>query len=170
MSQGIRESRVAQILVVVIVGSIVQVIAGGLVGEIVAGGHAQLHAGTALVVAVVGLAIRLRWVSSGAASGLPAFGLGVLAAAWLIESLGAYGFGPDNDSRVNAFVLLHDLGLDLVGLGMLAAVIGVVTGVAVAARRRTGVVRWLVAGGAVVGLAGGLVFLLAMFGMLPDLG
>lgn len=136
-------------LVIVIAGSMIQVIVGGLVTGVVAGGHAQFHAATALGLAGLGLAIRLRWPASGAASSLPALGLGVLAAAWLVESLGAYGYGPDNDTRVNSFVLLHELGLILSALGMLSTVAGVAAGIVAAGRRRTGPARAMLFAGAV---------------------
>lgn len=156
MGEGIRKSRGALFLVAVIVGSIVQVIVGGLVVEFVAGGHAQFHAAAAVVLAGIGLAIRLRWSASGAASSLPALGFGVLATAWLVESLGAYGYGPDNDTRVSSFVLLHELGLILSALGMIATVAGVTAGIVVAGRRRAGTARAMLFAGAlgmsVVGL------------------
>jgi hypothetical protein len=170
MGRSIRESLVAQLLVVMAVGSVIQIVVGGFVSGLVAGDHAQFHAATALVVALIGLAIVLRWPASGAASRLPALGLGALAAAWLVESLGGYGFGPDNDTRVNAFVLLHDLGLGLVGLGMLAAVAGVAAGIVVAGRRRTGPAQTIIVVGAIGVFVVGFVTMLALTGMLPIFG
>lgn len=162
-----RDSRVARLLVGIIAISIVQLVVGALVTSIVAGGHAQLHAMMALVPALIGYGIVVRFPNAGAASRLPAFGLATLAAAWVVESFGGYGYGPDNDSRVNSFVLLHDLGLTLVPLGMVAALLGVAAGVVVAARGRAGAVRWLAFAVVGLGLVGGSLSLLTLTGLSP---
>lgn len=102
-------------------------------------GHAQFHAIFALFVVLPALAIATRRGSEPTiASTAPIVGLASAAIAQLVESVGALGYGPDNDLRVNGLVALHDIGLAITPLGLIAALAGVTVGIGVLVRRRTG--------------------------------
>jgi hypothetical protein len=130
-----------------------------------AAGHAVFHALVALGTLLPALGIAWRWPEAGLASRAPALGLFAFAVAQLVESLGAFGYGPDNAERINGMVVLHDLGLGLTAVGMVVALAGIVVGIAVAANRRPGPARLVIAGGA--GLLGvlGVLFIKTMIGL-----
>jgi hypothetical protein len=102
-------------------------------------GHAQVHAIFALVVLLPALALASRRGSRPTiASKAPIVGLATVAVAQLVESVGALGYGPDNDLRANGLVALHDIGLAITPLGLIAALAGITVGIGVLVRRRTG--------------------------------
>ena len=154
-----------RLLVVAILACLAQVVVSQLLTQVVAAGHATLHALVALVALLPALAIAWRWPAAGLASRAPVLGLLALAVAQLTESLGAFGYGPDNDTRINGMVALHDLGLGLTALGLMLAVAGFAIGIAVAASRRQGPARLVILGGAVGIAIGGALFVKTMIGL-----
>ena len=151
-------SGLRRLVVVAIAVCLAQIVLAQFLTDIVASGHAVFHALFALAVLLPALAIAWRWPAAGLASRAPVLGLLALAAAQFVESLGAFGYAPDNDTRANGMVALHDIGLALTALGLMAAVAGVVLGVMVAAGRRTGTLRLAtMAAAALLGVGGILV-------------
>jgi hypothetical protein len=113
----------------------------GILAESGATDHSRLHAGIALAVLVIaGTILRVRPDPS-IASRAPVIGLALLAAAQLIESVGALGYGPDNDTRRNDIVVAHDIGLMATGVAMLALVVAlaIAAGSLTAGRSRQGI-------------------------------
>jgi hypothetical protein len=97
----------------------------GILAESGATDHSRLHAVIALTLLLVaGVILRVR-SDPGIARRAPVIGLVLLAAAQLIESVGALGYGPDNDTRRNDLVLAHDFGVMATGVAMLAMVVTV---------------------------------------------
>lgn len=168
LRQVFHSSITARIVAVMVFLALAQLAVAQVVADGGATGHAWVHV-LLFVLPSLALAalIVLRWPNAGHAARLPVIGLSTLAAAPLIESVGALGFGVDNESRVNGIVILHDLGLGLTGIGLLAALVGMATGVGIASWRLDGRRRWLGLAAMVVVGSGGLLFVLAMTGMLP---
>jgi uncharacterized membrane protein YhaH (DUF805 family) len=88
-------------------------VVGELVKAVVAGGHGQFHALFAAVFLAPALALAIRRPRGGAASTPAIIGLTIAALSQLIEGVGGFGYGPDNDSRVNALAQVHDLGVTI---------------------------------------------------------
>ena len=135
-----------------------QLILAGLFSAGDATGHARYHAIFALIFLLPAGAAVARWSGPGSASRFLAMGLAAGGAAQLVESVGAFGFDSRNDVRINGFAAVHDFGLLLSGLGMIAALLGLAISIAVVARRRSGAQRWLgLAVAGVAGVGGGLI-------------
>jgi hypothetical protein len=117
-----------------VVIAVVLLASAGVLAESGATDHSRLHAGIALALLVIaGIILRVRPDPS-IARRAPVIGLVLLAAAQLIESVGALGYGPDNDTRRNDIVVAHDVGVMATGVAMLAMVVAV----AIAAGSLTG--------------------------------
>ena len=133
-----------------------------LMADRVASGHAYFHVLFGLIGAVPAgiLAARpepARWRS------IAIVGLELLAITQLVEAIGAWGFGPDNDSVVSGFKAMHDLGLAISPLGLLGAVGGVALAIGVALRAQgRSLLAVLAAGGMAVA---GLVVVVKLIGM-----
>ena len=136
---------------------------GALVQSIVAGGHGQFHALFATVFLAPALVLAIRRPRGGAASTPAIIGLSVAALSQLVEGVGGFGYGPDNDSRVNALAQVHDLGVMIAPVGLVAAAVGITAAVAQLLRPRFGLVPGLAL--AAVVLAGLLVVIAKMVGM-----
>lgn len=130
-----------------------------------AGGHARFHAIIASICLGVALALVLRFPATGLKATAPAVGFSAFGLAQLTESLGAFGYGPDNDSRVNGLVFFHDLGLGLSALGLVSVALGVSVGVGLAFWRVGGAGRWIGAGASGAALIGGLFVVKALIGL-----
>jgi hypothetical protein len=126
--------------VVALAGSaVVMLVVPAVLALPLAVGHAQYHAVFALAVLVPALVVARRGGSRPTmATAAPILGLAAVAVTQLAESIGALGYGPENDERVNGLVAFHDLGLAITPLGLVAAMVGVTIGLAVAVGRRTG--------------------------------
>ena len=97
----------------------------GVLAESGATDHSRLHAGIALALLVIaGIILRVR-PNPSIVRRAPVVGLVLLAAAQLIEAVGALGYGPDNDTRRNDIVVAHDIGVMATGVAMLAMVVTV---------------------------------------------
>jgi hypothetical protein len=162
--ETLRASVILQAIAIGLVLGLAQLLLAGVFAAGEAVGHARFHGLFAICVLVVAGAIHLRWRAVGWASRAPALGLVGLAAAQLVESAGAYGFDADNETR-NAVAIVHDIGLALTPLGMVAAIIGLAAGMGVAASRGSGARRWAGAAASVVGLAGGILVVKTLMGM-----
>jgi hypothetical protein len=129
-----------------------------------ASGHAQFHALFALV--ALGIAGVLVTPPRGTtlASLAPSMGLLVLALAQVVEGVGAFGYGPDGNSRANGLVALHDLGFLLMPVGLMAVAVGVAVGIGAIVARRSGRPKLAVTAGAVVTL-GALVAVAKLIGL-----
>jgi hypothetical protein len=77
------------------------------------------------------------------------------------------GFDSNNEGRVGDIVVLHDLGLGLSAIGMVAAAFGIGAGAGIAAWRLHGRRRWLGLAATLIVSSGGLVFVLTLTGMSP---
>jgi hypothetical protein len=132
----------------------VMFVVGALVQAVVAGGHGQFHALFASVFLVPALVLAVRRPRGGSASGPAIIGLTIAALTQLVEGVGGFGYGPDNDGRVNVLAQVHDLGLLLAPVGLVAAAAGITVGVAQRIRPRIGLWPALVLAAAVMsGLA-----------------
>jgi hypothetical protein len=116
-----------------------------------AAGHVRYHASIALVVLAMAI-LPARRAEGSARAMAPAIGLWLFAAAQLVEAVGGAGFDAANETR-NGIAWIHDLGLGLTALGLVAAVVGIAVGIRDALARR-GVPRGIAFGGgaAVVGV------------------
>jgi hypothetical protein len=127
-----------------------------------AAGHVRYHALSALVVlAIAVLAARRAGVGGRAAA--PAIGLWVFAAAQLVEAVGGAGFNADNETR-NELAVIHDLGLGVSAIGLVAAVLGISIGIGDALANR-GASRGITVGGGAVILGLGLFAVKTLIGM-----
>jgi len=107
-----------------IVVAVALLASAGVLAESGATDHSRLHAAIALALLVIA-GIILGRPDPSIARRAPVVGLLLLAAAQLIESIGALGYGPDNDTRRNDIVLAHDFGVMATGVAMLAMVVAV---------------------------------------------
>ena len=154
-----------RLVVVGILACLAQIVLAQFLTSIVAGGHAAMHALMALVALLPALGIAWRWPAGGLATRAPVLGLVALATAQFVESIGAFGYGPDNDGRVNGIVVLHDLGSGLTALGLVAAVVGIAVGIGAVASRRQGRLRLAMLGAAAAVGVMGTVFIKTMIGL-----
>ena len=116
-------SRYALAVAAEIVIAVALLASAGILAESGATGHSRLHAATALVLLIIaGTILRVR-PNPSIARRAPVIGLALLAAAQLIESVGALGYGPDNETRRNDIVVAHDIGLMATGFALLAVVV-----------------------------------------------
>jgi hypothetical protein len=129
------------------------VVASFLMAASVASDHAYFHVMFGLTGAIpAGILASRRepalWRSIAIA------GLALLAVTQLVEAVGAWGFGPDNDTVVSPIKALHDLGVAISPIGLFGAVAALAVAMAVALRARgQGMLAIAAAGGiAVVGL------------------
>jgi hypothetical protein len=91
-----------------------------------AAGHVRSHALSAVVVLAVAALIARRAAGSRPAVA-PAIGLWLFAAAQLVEGVGGAGFVAANQTR-NSLAVIHDLGIALTSVGLVAAVVGIAIG------------------------------------------
>jgi hypothetical protein len=92
-----------------------------------AAGHVRYHAMVGL--AALAVAVLPAWRARGSRrAAAPAIGLLLLAAAQLVEAVGGAGFDADNATR-NDLAAIHDLGLGLTEIGLVAAVLGIAIGI-----------------------------------------
>lgn len=139
---------------------------GLLVGaDVIADGdaasHVRYHALIALV--VLAIAVPLARRSGGSPRGAaPAVGLWIFTAAQLVEAVGGAGYDAANATR-NDLAVIHDFGIGLSALGLVAAVFGIAIGIMDALARR-GVQSGIALGGGVAFLALGLVVIRTLIG------
>ncbi len=112
----------------------------GALAESGATDHSRLHAAIALALLVIaGTILRVR-PNPSIARQAPVIGLVLLAGAQLIESVGALGYGPDNDTRRNDIVVAHDIGVMATGVALLAMVVaGAIAAGSLTGRSRQGI-------------------------------
>jgi hypothetical protein len=133
-----------------------------VIADGVAASHVRYHALIAL--AVLATAVLPARRSDGSARGAaPALGLWLLAAAQVVEGVGGAGYDAANATR-NGLAVIHDLGLGLTGLGLVAAVFGTAIGVRDALARR-GVNGGIALGSGVAFLTVGLVAIKTLTGL-----
>jgi len=136
---------------------------GVLVRSIVAGEHGMYHALFASVFLAPALVLAIRRPRGGTASTPAIIGLTIAALSQLVEGVGGFGYGPDNDGRVNALAQVHDIGLALAPIGMVAAALGITVSAAQVIRPRFGLAPGIVLAAVVmVGLG---VLIAKMIGM-----
>ena len=115
-----------------------------------AAGHVRYHAVIALVVLGIALVPARRAGDSWRAMA-PSIGLWVLAFAQIVEAVGGAGFDAANETR-NGLAVIHDLGIGLTALGLVAVILGIAVGIWDALARR-GIPRRIAVGGGVAILA-----------------
>ena len=125
---------VLRVLGAAVIAAVALLIGADVIARGGAAGHVRLHALVALVVAAPAVALAWRGAPAGFTSA-PALGLLTLTLAQLVEGVGGAGFDANNDTR-NGLAVIHDLGLALTPIGLLAAVTGIAIGVWAGARRR----------------------------------
>jgi hypothetical protein len=109
-----------------------------------AAGHVRYHALIALVVLAIAVVSARRAGDSWRAFA-PSIGLWLLAFAQLVEAVGGAGFDADNETR-NGLAVIHDLGIGLTSLGLVAVILGIAVGIWDALARR-GIPRGIAVGG-----------------------
>ena len=127
-----------------------------------AAGHVRYHASIALVVLAIAI-LPARRAEGSARAMAPPIGLWLFAFAQLVEAVGGAGFDAANDTR-NGIAWIHDLGLGLTGLGLVAAVVGIAIGIQGALARR-GVQRGIAFGGGAAVLGVGLFVVKTLIGI-----
>lgn len=145
-----------------VLAALVWFLVAGMLAEPESAEHARLHAAIVAMLLLVAGAIRTRWPSAGLASWAPAVGLSLLAVGQAFEAIGAIGF--DASGR-QGLAELHDIGLMITPLGMVATVIGITIGLAVGSGRQAGAARWTGIAAAIVVLVGGLTVVKTMIGL-----
>ena len=108
-----------------IVVAVALLASAGVLAESGATDHSRLHAGIALAVLVIAGAILRVRPNPSIARRAPVIGLVLFAGAQLLESVGALGYGPGNDTRRSDVVVAHDIGVMATGVAMLAMVVAV---------------------------------------------
>jgi len=119
-------------------------VVGALVRASVAGGHGQFHALFAAVFLLPALVLALRNPSGGPASTPVVVGFAITAITQLLEGVGGFGYDPENAVRVNALASVHDLGVAIAPLGLVAAALGITLSVAQLLRPRFGLLPGVV--------------------------
>jgi len=165
MRQAWASGRIARVAIVGLVLAGASVGASVVFNRLVATGHAQMHAVIAAICFGIALTVVARWPAAGLAVIAPALGFCAFAVAQLTESLGAFGYGPDNDGRVNGLVVFHDLGVGLSALGLVSLIVGASVGVGLAFWRIGGAGRWIGAGSGGALLIGGLFVVKTLIGI-----
>lgn len=163
--RALRRTLVGRLLGACLLASVGLVILALLLARVASSGHAIFHASSALLVLALGAAIIARWPAAGAASLAPAVGCLLMGISQLVEGVGALGYGVDGNSRQNGLVVLHDLGLAITPIGLVAMVLGFGIAVAALAGRRRGPGRRLAVPLAVAFVIGGLVLVGKMIGL-----
>jgi hypothetical protein len=145
---------------VLVAMAVVVVLSTAMAGSM-ADGHAKFHVIFGLIGAVPAAVIASR-PTPGRAAILAVVAFELLAITQLVESVGAWGFGPDNSTVVSDIKGVHDLGLALAPIGLVGGVVGLAIVAGEMGRQRLGTVGAAVA---VVGLlAGGLFVVKVMIG------
>lgn len=134
----------------------------GTLADAEAADHAQLHATIVAVLLLVAGAIRARWPAAGLASWAPTVGLLLFATGQAFEALGAIGYDAAGRQKLAE---LHDVGLMVTPLGLVATVVGIAIGLALGPGRRAGAARWVGIAAAIVVLVGGLAVVKTMIGL-----
>jgi hypothetical protein len=135
-------------------------------GGLVDGVHAAFHASSAIVVAAIPLAGILIRPTPRRTTTIAWWGMALLAAAFLVEAIGGFGFGPNGEGR-NDLAVIHDVSLGTTPLAMLVAIVAVVIGLTGAVAAGGSGRRARIAA-AVVGVVS-LALLLRLFAMLVGL-
>lgn len=162
--RGMTRTAVLPSIAVLAATAAILLIAGNVLADGGAAGHLRLHAVMAIVLLAVAGVLAWRWPTSGIATLAPAIGLALLAGAQLLEAVGAAGFAADNDTRRSSLAALHDAGLSVSPIGMVATVVGVGIGVGVTLGRR-GVARWIAFAAALALIGPGLLAIRTMVGL-----
>jgi hypothetical protein len=110
--------------------------------------HATFHGLSALVITTTAGLLAWRNPAGRSATVIAVLAGEALAAAWLVEGVGAFGYGSDGYTRANGLVALHDLGAPLTLAGLLSTAVG--APIAIAAR----LTRDMAAGGRRVAMRG----------------
>jgi hypothetical protein len=139
-------------------------IVAGLFGDPGAADHARMHAMMAAVSALVAFGIAARWPAAGLAAVAPATGFAAYALAQVIESVGALGYDTIRDTRSDLAVA-HAIGMGATLIGMLAIVVGVTVGLALASARLRGPARLLGGASSLAVLIAGFLFVKVLIGM-----
>ena len=138
-------SRYALAVAAEIVIAVALLASAGIFAESGATDHSRLHAATALVLLIIAGTILHVRPDPSIARRAPVVGLVLLAGAQLVESIGALGYGPDNDTRRHDIVVAHDIGVMATGVGMLAMVVAVaIAAGSLIGRSRPGIAQSLV--------------------------
>ncbi len=162
--RALRQTLAGQLTGVGLLAAAGLVIAAQLLSQVAASGHALFHASFAIGVLVLGGAIIARWPTAGLTSLAPAVGCLLMGTSQLVEGIGALGYGVDGYSRQNGLAGLHDLGLAITPVGLVAMVLGFGVAVAALASRWQGPGRRLAMPAAIVLVLGGLVLVVKMIG------
>jgi uncharacterized membrane protein YoaK (UPF0700 family) len=135
------DRRYALAVVVGIVVATALFASAGILAESGATDHSRLHAVIALAALLIGGTILRTRPNPTVASRAPVIGLVLVAGAQLMESVGALGYGPDNDTRRNGIALAHDIGTMATGVALLAlvAAIAIAAGSMATGRSRRGI-------------------------------
>ena len=145
------------------VAAFVMFVIGISVSSWLSGGHIQTHSIFAALMCGPALLIARVSPRGGPASTPAIIGLTIAAFTQLVEGVGASGYSAGNQNRVNVLAGVHDIGVTLAPIGLIAAAVGVTLAVGARLRPRFG--RWPAIAMSVVVL-GGLGFLIAkMIGM-----
>jgi hypothetical protein len=136
---------------------------GALVQQWVAGEHGQFHALFALAFLVPALVVAVRRPAGGSSATPVVIGFAIAALAQLVEGIGGFGYGPGNGDRVNVLAEVHDLGVVISPIGLIAGALGLTLGVAQLLRSRAGLLPAIVVAAVlVVGLGFGIAKLVGM--------
>jgi len=162
---ALRRTLVGRLLGACLLATLGLVVVAEVMAQVASSGHALFHALFAIGVLGLGGAIIARWPAAGAASLAPAVGCLLMGISQLVEGIGALGYGVDGYIRQNGLVTLHDLGLAITPIGLVAMVLGFGGGATALAARWQGPGRALVVPLAVAFVVGGLALVVKMIGI-----
>jgi hypothetical protein len=163
--RALRRTLVGRLVGAGLLATVGLVVAALVLSQHVASGHAIFHATFAVAVLAVGGVIVASRPEAGAASLAAAAGCLLMGTSQLVEGIGALGYGVDGYTRQNGLAGLHDLGLAITPIGLVAMVLGFGLAVAILAGRWRGPGRRLAVPLAVAFALGGLALVAKMIGI-----
>ncbi|MEO6206748.1 MAG: hypothetical protein ABIP77_02185 [Candidatus Limnocylindrales bacterium] len=111
-------------------------VSGIFYSGVLATGHVQLHAIIALIFVMIAGAIAWRNPQARRPTQALIIGLLIFAAAQLVESVGGFGYDAANEKRVNGFASVHDVGVGVAPIGLIALAFGLIAALAGKLARR----------------------------------
>ena len=149
------DDRYALVVTASMATAVLLLLLSGLLAEGEATAHVRYHSLIALTLVLVAGWVVLGRSRATVASRAPVVGLLLIALGQLVEGTGAFGYAADDDTRRYGIVVLHDAGIGVTFLALVALALALAIAAAAFARARFGRgVTWPALAAAVVGALG----------------